>query len=225
MKNEMLTIEPIDVSKAMVATEETQALLVQVKAMLIKTQSQCQMASDVRNKAKDMLKALDKERKEMTIPLDNVKSQIMDKYRPAVECLNSVVLILNTGISAYITEQEQIQREKQRRLEIEAERRRQEAEAKAQEWAEKGNEKKSEEWQEKAENVVAPIVPDVTAEITGMSYRDDWDIEIIDVSLVPHDYCCPDEQMIRRFVKATKGTKPIAGVKIITKKIPISTRR
>ncbi len=99
-----------------------------------------------------------------------------------------------------------------------------EAEAKAKEWADKGNEKKAEEWLDKAENVIAPVVPEIP-KTEGISTRKDWDFEIINPNEVPRDFCIPDEKAIRAFIKATKGTKPIAGIKIFEKTIIVTNNR
>lgn len=226
MKNNLNVLEMpiIDVSKAETAIKEAEIVLINAQAVIVKTPEQLQVAGDWRNRIKAKLKQLDTERKELTRPLDDVKAKITDKYRPAIEKLDIAYKLFDRGITGYLEEQERIRREQQRKLEAEAEKKRLEAEAKAKEWADKGNDKKAEEWLDKAENVIAPVVPEAP-KAEGISTRKDWDFEIINPNEVPRDFCIPDEKAIRAFVKATKGTKPIAGIKIFEKTIVVTNNR
>ena len=226
MKNniDVLEMPKIDTKKAEVALTKANLILDIAQKFIVKTPQQAQEAGDYRNKIKAGLKQLDEERKELTRPLDDVKAKIMDKYRPAVDTLNVAYKLFDKGLSDYLAIQERIRQKQQRKLEAEAEKKRQEAEAKAKEWVDKGNEKKVEEWLDKAENVIAPVVPE-TPKVEGITTRQDWDFEIINPNEVPRDFCIPDEKAIRAFIKATKGTKPIAGVKIFEKTIIVTNTR
>lgn len=224
MKSDVLEMPKIDTKKADMALIESNKFLTIAESIIVKTPQQAQVAGDWRNKIKTKLKQLDEERKELTRPLDEVKAKIMDKYRPAIDALNTAYKLFDKGLSEYLAIQEQIREEQQRKLEAEAEKKRQEAEAKAQEWADKGNEKKSEEWFDKADNVIAPVVPE-TPKVEGITTRKDWDFEIVDINQVPRDFCIPDEKAIRAYVKATKGTRQIAGIKIFEKTIIVTNNR
>lgn len=220
-KNNLIEIPSIDTSKVETAIIEANEVLGNAKAVIVKTPEQLQAAGDWRNKIKARLKQIDTERKEITRPLDEVKAKIMDKYRPVIEALEAAYKLFDRGIVEYLNEQERIRQEQQRKLEAEAEKKRQEAEAKAKEWADKGNEKKAEEWLDKADNVIAPVVPE-TPKVEGITTRKDWDFEIVKPNEVPRDFCIPDEKAIRAFIKATKGTKPITGIKIFEKTIIVT---
>lgn len=224
MKSEVLEMPKIDTKKAEAALTEANMVLDTAQQVIVKTPQQAQVAGDWRNKIKMKLKQLDEERKELTRPLDDVKAKIMDKYRPAIEALNSAYKLFDKGLSDYLAIQERIRQEQQRKIEAEADKKRQEAEAKAKEWADKGNNKKVEEWLDKADNVIAPVVAEVP-KVEGISTRKDWDFEIINPNEVPRDFCIPDEKAIRAFIKATKGTKPIAGIKIFEKTIIVTNSR
>ena len=219
MKTDILEMPKIDTKKAEVALTEANAVLTQARQIVIKTAEQAQLAGDWRNKIKTKLKELDTERKELTRPLDEVKAKIMDKYRPAIDALNSAYQLFDKGLTGYLAEQEHIRQEQQRKLEAEAEKKRKEAEAKAQQFTEKGNEKKAQEWLERAETIVAPVIETAPPKVEGIATRKDWDIEIISPNIVPREFCIPDEKAIRGYVKATKGTMEIPGVKIIPKTI------
>ena len=62
-----------------------------------------------------------------------------------------------------------------------------------------------------------PVQPVIRAE--GVSFREDWDFEIEDETLIPREYLMPDEKKIRAFVKATKGATKIPGIKAVPKTI------
>ena len=224
MKNNVIEIPSIDTSKVENAVIEATEILQDAQAVVVKTPEQLQIAGDWRNKIKARLKQLDTERKDITRPLDDVKAKIMDKYRPVVEKLEAAYKLFDRGIADYLNEQERIRQEQQRKLEAEAEKKRLEAETKAKEWADKGNDKKAEEWLDKADNVIAPVAPEVP-KAEGITTRKDWDFEIINPNEVPRDFCIPDEKAIRAFIKATKGTKQIAGIKIFEKTIIVTNNR
>ena len=224
MKTDILEMPKINTKKAEAALTEANMVLDTAQKVIVKTPQQAQNAGDWRNKIKAKLKQLDEERKELTRPLDEVKTKIMDKYRPAIEVLNIAYKLFDKGLSEYLAIQDQIRQEQQRRLEAEAEKKRLEAEAKAKEWADKGNEKKAEEWFDKAENVIAPVVPE-TPKVEGITTRQDWDFEIINPNEVPREFCIPDEKALRAYVKATKGTRLIAGIKIIPKTIIVTNNK
>jgi hypothetical protein len=215
----VIDVPVIDTKKADEAVKEAALCLSDVKTIAIRTPEQLQSAGDVSNKIKTRIKQLDTERKELTKPLDEVKTKIMDKYRPALEQLTQAQRLIDGVIAGYLEEQRKIQQEKQRKADEEARKEKERAEAKAKEWAAKGNDKKAEEWLDKSETVVAPVIQAPDTKAAGISTREDWDFEISDASLIPREYLIPDEKAIRAFVKATKGKKEIPGVKIISKTI------
>jgi hypothetical protein len=219
----VIDIPSIDTTRAGTALTEANVVLDSAKSVVIKTPEQANQAGDWRNKIKAKLKQLDAERKELTKPLDDVKSKIMDKYRPATEALDAAYKLFDQALIKWLDDQEKIRQEQQRKLDEEAEKKRKSAEAKAAEWADKGNDKKAEEWAEKAETVVAPIVA-AAPKVTGMMFRDDWDFEITNSTIVPRQFMIPDEKAIRAYVKATKGKSPIEGVRIIPKKVAATSR-
>lgn len=219
----VIDIPVIDTKKADTAVIEANKVLDGAKVITIKTPEQANEAGSWRNEIKAKLKQLDKDRKELTKPLDDVKDKIMDKYRPAVTALESACRLLDGAITKYLDDQEQKRQEQQRKLDEEAEKKRKAAEIKAAEWADKGNDKKAEEWAEKAETTIAPVVA-AAPKINGIITRDDWDFEIVNSTIVPRQFMIPDEKAIRVYVKATKGKSPIEGVRIIPKKITVTGR-
>lgn len=59
----------------------------------------------------------------------------------------------------------------------------------------------------------------------GFTHGKDWDIEVINPSLVPRDYCKPDPDWILTVVRRMKGNIKIAGVKITPKDTTKGSRK
>ena len=67
---------------------------------------------------------------------------------------------------------------------------------------------------EKETGVVLP--PEEKTE--GAHYREVWDFSVIDKEKVPKKFMVVNEQMLREFAKATKGSIKVAGVKFFSRK-------
>jgi hypothetical protein len=126
---------------------------------------------------------------------------------------------------AWVAEQEKIKAEAERkRIEEEAIRKAAEAESKGEnekaaailEKAVAKEEKLSAKIDEAA--TVAGYVPPPVKTV-GISTREDWDIELLDINLVPREYLMFDEVKARKVVRASKGAVQIPGVKNIKKTI------
>jgi len=68
------------------------------------------------------------------------------------------------------------------------------------------------------EVVQAPVAE---PEPEGLSYRDNWQFEIVSIKDIPTEYLQVNEKAIRQVVKALKGNTKIAGIKVINKKTVI----
>jgi len=144
-------------------------------------------------------------------------------------------------IGAFIVEQDRLKREaehrawlaEQEKIKLDADRKRIEEEAirKAAEAELKGDNEKAAAILEKAvakeeklsakieeaATVAAYVPPPVKT--VGISTREDWDIELLDINLVPRDYLMFDEAKARKVIRASKGTIQIPGVKNVKKTI------
>jgi len=83
-----------------------------------------------------------------------------------------------------------------------------------------GAEKVREAAREKVEEVLATAqdIPEAV-KTEGLSRRENWTFEIMDVSLIPREYLTPDTVKIGRIVKAMKGGTDIPGVKAFNKPV------
>jgi hypothetical protein len=55
--------------------------------------------------------------------------------------------------------------------------------------------------------------------VEGVSFRDEWDFEISEESLIPRQYLTPDSTKIRGVVRALKDATAIPGIKVIRRRI------
>src|SRR5690606_37870114 len=67
----------------------------------------------------------------------------------------------------------------------------------------------------------AKMQPEVNCEsfaphVTGTAKRVDWKFEIVDASLIPREYLCPDEKKIGAIVKGFKDATNIPGVRVFS---------
>jgi hypothetical protein len=127
-------------------------------------------------------------------------------------------------------EQERLQAEK------EAEARRIEAEAlKLQEQAlklqENGKDEKAEAKilaaeavQVKADEVRQQVIEKPMTKVAGISYKDNWQAVIKDVSLVPREYMVPNMTALNGLAKATKNTIAVPGVEFVNNRTVASGR-
>ncbi|MGH7311366.1 MAG: hypothetical protein ACREK6_22000 [Candidatus Rokuibacteriota bacterium] len=67
--------------------------------------------------------------------------------------------------------------------------------------------------------VFVPPPPMPKPEVAGISFRDDWDFEVLNEALIPREYMAVDAVKIRRVVKAMRGSTNIPGIRVIPKRI------
>ena len=54
--------------------------------------------------------------------------------------------------------------------------------------------------------------------VDGVSFRYEWDFEIVNPAAIPREYLMPDEKKIRGIVRALKGATNIPGVRAVSRK-------
>lgn len=167
-------------------------------------------AEDLLISARVAWKEADEKRKELTRPLDEAKRRIIQLFQPYMNRLETGINILNRELTSYHEALIALRREEERRaLEEQA--------ARMQEAQETG---------EIVEPVELASVPHVTktsrAHIGTVTYREDWDISVVDAAKVPRDLCDPSMSRIRARVKS--GVTDIPGV-LVTRRTISTTRK
>ncbi len=202
----------------------TNTLVEKAKSIIITTQDDYNMASDVLKAVKAQDKAIHEILDPKVDAAHKVHKAATAERTQYLEPLAFVEKTLKPLMSNYITKQEEIRRAAERKLleeKLEADRKA------AQEKAEKEALLKDLGMDQEAEAVaLAPVVvqeyvapPKV--ETNGISYREVWKFEITDLAALPREYMVPDETKIRGVVTSMKKDASIPGVRVYSEKSPV----
>lgn len=133
----------------------------------------------------------------------------MDKYlKPLISAEKSV----SSRVTSYVVAQEKARREEEERLRKENEKEQERLRARAEKAAAAGKTEKAEVLQQTADSMVAPTVAPTVEKVAGVSFRENWTAEVVDVNLVPREYMIPDMVKLNKFAKAMHDTVKVAGV-------------
>ena len=166
-------------------------------------------AEDLLISARFALKQAEEARKELTRPLDESKKRIIELFKPYVYKLSNGIDALNRALHDYhadklaAAETARLQALAQEALRIKAAR-------------DNGD---------VINPSPRPPLPDLPktsrTHLGRVTYREDYDIQVVDPNLVPRDLCEPSMPRIRARVKS--GVTNIPGVLISTKYIPTAS--
>jgi hypothetical protein len=190
--------------------ESSQPLLRWLHDLKVTSPEEQKNAEDLLISARQAWKQADEKRRQLTRPLDDAKQRIIELFKPYMNRLETGINILNRELTSYHEALIALRREEERRA--------MEAQAARMKEAEKTGE------------VVEPVelfaVPNVVktsrANLGTVTYRDDWDVQVVDAARVPRDLCEPSMPRIRARVKS--GVTNIPGV-LVTKKLVSVARR
>lgn len=212
---------------------EPQRFLDAAKVMVIDCPEMFEAAADDLKKIKACAAAAEADRKKLTGPLDQVKADIMAKYKPAADFCAEAERILKAAMVDYSNRVAAARalEEKKLRDKAEAERQALEAQAAAQEAA--GDHESAEETKMTAAIVSAPPASIEKAAAQGVSFRENWKAEVEDIYLLCQyavenpDYLNLVEanmQALNTMAKGLKGNLKIPGVKAVCEKV-LSARK
>jgi hypothetical protein len=184
--------------------ESSQPMLRWLHDLKVTSPEEQKNAEDLLITARQAWKAADEKRRELTRPLDDAKQRIIELFKPYMNRLDTGINILNRELTRYHEGLVALRREEERRtLEAQA--------ARIKEAAQTG---------EVVEPAEAPAVPNVAktsrANLGTVTYREEWDVQVVDAARVPRDLCEPSLPRIRARVKS--GVTDIPGV-LVTKKL------
>jgi len=215
----------IDTVKEQKKTSDVPALC-QKAELVISNQSDYETASTILQEVKSRYKELDSQRKGITKPIDIAKKTVMELFKTPLELLEKAESKIKSLMIAYTNVQERKAREEQARLQkladAEAARQKKILDEKIARAEASGKTEKAEELQMQKETVIPTIAPVVAPQIEtprGVSYRDQWSAEVIDINLIPREYLIANISALNKVAQATKGTLAIPGVKFNVEKI------
>lgn len=167
-------------------------------------------AEDMLISARFALKQANEKRMELTRPLDESKAKIMALFKPYTDKLNSGIAALNAALTNY---------HEKKRIDAEAAR----LTALAEEAARIAEARDTGEILEPlSQPVIESVAKTSRANMGSVTYREDYDIQVINPNLVPRDLCEPSMAKIR--MRAKSGVTNIPGV-LISRKYISSTRQ
>ncbi len=169
-------------------------------------------AEDLLISARYALKEAQQRRMELTRPLDEAKGRIIELFKPYVNRIETGITILTRELNQYHAYLVQLQQ-------AEEERAMREAAARAREAQETG-----EVVGPPAEaELDAPVVAKTSRSNLGtVTYREDFDIKVVQPDQVPRDLCEPSMARIRARVKS--GVTDIPGVLVTKRTVPVARR-
>ena len=200
-----------DPQQALVELETgQQALLRWLHTAMVTNPTEQRNAEDLLISARYALRQAQEKRMELTRPLDEAKARIIDLFKPYVQRLQDGIDSLTRELNTYHAHLLQIQAiERDRALREQAER--------LKESLHTG------EVVEPVEPTGLPVVAKTSrANLGTVTYRDDFEIDIVDPNKVPRDLCDPNMSKIRARVKS--GITDIPGVLVTRKTVPIARR-
>lgn len=191
--------------------------LIQARGIVISTDNSYISCGESLKADKQHLAFIEKERKKATDPLDEVKKTIMGWFKPAKDNLEKAIQIKGSAMMAWDNKKQELTRIENARLADIARKEAEKLAERARKAQESGKVEKAAELLAQAQMKQA-VVPTVQAEapkIAGLTTRDNWTFEVVDINLVPREYLCTDDKKIGQVVRATKGTLAIPGIKVI----------
>ena len=185
--------------KSLEIIKKTAPIIEQVQALSITVSEDLIPATDLLSKINKYADALKKDRLSLTAPLEDSLKLIRAKYTPTESLLKEAVATLKDKMGSFQTEQLRIQRE---------------AEAKIVAKVESGY-IKPETAISKME-AVEQVDKKVASDAGSVSFREEKDFEVVDISKVPAKYLLPNMVELRIAMKA--GLE-IPGCKYFTKQV------
>jgi hypothetical protein len=204
---------------------KAEGILAQARSQQIETANDAGTANELVKIIKAKAKEIETTRVNFVKPLNNHVAMINGWFNKPLAVLASAEKTLKDGIRAYDIMQQQIAAEAQAKLRAQAAKEEEAKRAKLEVRADKaeasGKDEKAEELREQAAAVHVDV-PVIAAPKPTMSYRTDYDFEVVDKATIPEQYKLVDEVTIRRIVKAEKESCKIPGIRVVTKQTSIS---
>lgn len=195
---------------------ETQALTVPERAKLIVITTAAEFIV-----AGELLKTVKALRAEIDDTFDPIIKKQFEAHREAIAQKKKVDAplveaegILKPRIAGYLREEERKRQEEEMRLQKQA-REREEAEqlAKADILHEIGEVDAANQVLNEEIYVPPVVLPSAAPKVSGISMRETWDFDIIDVNKIPREFMVPDLVKIRGLVRAMKRATNIPGIR------------
>lgn len=182
------------------------------------------------NKAKLYIRELRNEVRKVFEPMKKkayaAYKEILDQYKKVEAPIIEAEKYCDRLLAEWFAEQRRIREEAERKRLEAIRKQKEEEERKLREALEAENAGNKEEAEKIINQVIEAKPPEVKTpekpKLQGVYSRIDYDFEIIDVTKIPREYMIPDETLIRKVIRASKGKVVIPGIKVIAKEIVVT---
>lgn len=173
---------PVELTEsAQLQITKAEEALSRATAITVKTETDYNEAGDFIADLKSYKNALEKERKDITGPLDQAKKKIMAKFRPHVDNIDQAIRAINNKMTAYYREQETKRLKAEAEAAEKARKERERLEDRARKASEKGQEEKAEALREQQANVAAkPVAPTANKQTGSTTVVTTYKAEVFD---------------------------------------------
>ena len=184
-----------------------------------------ELAADDLRRIKTFSKEIDDERKSITRKLDDVKSSIINLFRPAVDYLTQAESTLKAALTKFLDVEEKKRREEEAIKRKAADEAAEKLRAEAAILASQGEADSARALNQQAAMLPAMVQSDTPqTKLAGVSSTERWTFEITDSTKIPREFLMVDDTKIRKVVQALKGETNIVGVRVFAT-TQISARR
>jgi len=200
----MQSIETRTENEVTILQQNQSTLLAWMASAVVTTDAEQKNAEDLLINARQGLKAVEAKRKDLLQPVNETRDRINALFKPLTDKLSMGIHIVNEALQNYHLKQAK-EAEKLQAIAL------------AEQAAQLAESKTTGEVVEIVPTADIPLAPTKTsqAHLGSVTYRDDFDVSIVDPLLVPRELCDPNLSRIRARVKS--GVTEIPGV-LITKK-------
>lgn len=163
-------------------------------------------ASELLSQANKQMDALTADKETLTKPLNAVLTNIRKRYKPTEKKLETAIRVLRKGIGAYQTKKEDDAKAEEARI------------------VSRVGSGKGKLKMETAAKQIANIdgaEKKVETESGSISFRDDYEITVVDIRQIPEQFLSVDEVAIKKVFKAGGTVEGVSGKKI---KVPVNRR-
>jgi len=198
--------------------EDVDAVIKRVSGTVIKTFDECEAANHIFESIRLLKKKIKDDFKDNISAAFQLHKKLKAQEAEHLKPLNEAEGILKSKLGAYRREQEKFRLETERKAREEEERLRKEEEERILDEAEEAKENGASEAH--VESILNQKVITETPQVEiprkpnldGRIFRDKWTFRIIDESLIPREFMCPDEKKIGQHVRTHKNETNIPGV-------------
>lgn len=174
MADFQLEIQP-ETREKMAAIE---ALFSNEDSFVVRNQTELDYVSDLVKRLKAAVKEVEKDRSDLTSPLESAKKAIIAEFKPLQDRCAEIEKKCKAAMNAYLDEQDRLRRVEQAKADEKARRERERLESRALAAAEKGQAEKAEELAAQALSKQAPVVAE-TQKPQGVTGRVLWSAECV----------------------------------------------